>query len=99
MNRLRNKEPPAARYRQVVRFVPMELMSVVVDSSAVGMRKPEPEIFHHTLAELGVTPEAAVLVDDTAVNIDGAAAIGMHTVLVGLDPAPAMAELRALVLS
>ena len=81
------------------RMVPMDAMSVVVDSSAVGMRKPEPEIYEHLLAELGVAPGAAVLVDDTAVNTEGAAALGMQTVLVGLDPAPAMAELRALVLS
>lgn len=81
------------------RMVPMDAMSVVVDSSAVGMRKPEAEIYEHLLAELDVTPGAAVLVDDTAVNTDGAAALGMQTVLVGLDPGPAMAELRALVLS
>ena len=81
------------------RMVPMDAMSVVVDSSAVGMRKPEAEIYEHLLAELDVAPAAAVLVDDTAVNTDGAAALGMQTVLVGLDPAPAMTELRALVLA
>ncbi|MEM8707865.1 MAG: HAD-IA family hydrolase [Actinomycetota bacterium] len=79
------------------RLVPMEHMAVVVDSSAVGMRKPDAEIYHHLLAELGVAPEAAVLVDDTPVNLDGAAAIGMHTVHVDLDPAPAMQTLRSLV--
>ena len=77
----------------------MDAMAVVVDSSAVGMRKPEAEIYHHLLSRLGVAPESAVLVDDTPVNLDGAAAVGMQTVLVDLDPAPAMARLRALVLS
>ena len=81
------------------RMVPMESMAVVVDSSAVGMRKPDADIYEHVLAELGVAAHEAVMVDDTPVNLDGAAAVGMHTVLVGSDPAPAMAELRALALS
>ncbi|MEM9465695.1 MAG: HAD-IA family hydrolase [Actinomycetota bacterium] len=81
------------------RMVPMECMAVVVDSSAVGMRKPDAEIYRHVLAELGVDAAEAVLVDDTAVNLEGAASVGMQTVLVGSDPAPAMAELRRLALS
>ena len=81
------------------RLVSMEHMAVVVDSSAVGMRKPDAEIYHHLLGQLGVEPQQAVLVDDTAVNLDGAAAVGMHTVLVGSDPAPAMDELRRLAIS
>ncbi|MEO0494085.1 MAG: HAD-IA family hydrolase [Actinomycetota bacterium] len=80
------------------RMVPMEHMAVVVDSSAVGMRKPDAEIFEYLLGELGVVASEAVLVDDTPVNIDGARSVGMHAVSVGADPAPAMAELRALVL-
>ena len=80
-------------------MVPMHAMSVVIDSSAVGMRKPDAEIYRHLLAELGVEPAQAVLVDDTPVNLDGAAAVGMQTVLVDGDPAPAMAQLRGLALS
>ena len=57
------------------------------------------EIYRHLLAELGVVASEAVLVDDTPVNLDGAAAVGMHTVLVGSDPAPAMKELRRLAIS
>jgi len=78
-------------------IVPIELMSVVIDSSAVGMRKPDPTIYHHTLAELGVQPENAVMLDDMPANVDAARGIGMHGIVVGGDPAPAMAELRALV--
>jgi putative hydrolase of the HAD superfamily len=77
-------------------LVPMEAMSVVVDSSAVGMRKPDPAIYHHTLAELGVEADRAVFLDDMQANVDAAMAIGMHGIVVG-DPAVAMAELRALV--
>jgi epoxide hydrolase-like predicted phosphatase len=77
-------------------LVPMEVMSVVVDSSAVGMRKPDPAIYHHTLSELGVAASSAVFLDDMPANVDAAKAIGMHGIVVG-DPATAMAELRALV--
>jgi len=80
------------------RMVPMEHMTVVVDSSVVGMRKPDAEIFAHLLSELGVDADEAVLVDDTPVNLDGARSVGMQTVLVGSDPALAMIELRSLVL-
>ncbi|MDW3217367.1 MAG: HAD family phosphatase [Acidimicrobiales bacterium] len=78
-------------------IVPMDLMSVVIDSSAVGMRKPDPAIYHHTLGELGVAPERAVFLDDMDANVAAARGIGMHGIVVGADPATAMDELVALV--
>lgn len=78
------------------RYVPLELMRVVVDSSAVGVRKPDPAIYHHTLAELGVEPHQAVFVDDTAVNVEAAVELGMHGVVVDAGPADAMDKVRAL---
>lgn len=78
-------------------IVPIDVMSVVVDSSAVGMRKPDPAIYHHTLAELGVDAGRTAFLDDMAANVEAARAVGMHGILVGADPAPAMQELRALV--
>ena len=78
-------------------LIPIDTMTVVVDSSAVGMRKPNPAIFHHTLDELGVGAAAAVFVDDTPANVDAAREVGMHGVLCGADPAVAMAELRTVV--
>lgn len=78
-------------------IVPIDVMSVVIDSSAVGMRKPDPAIYRHTLDELGVAPERAVFLDDMAANVAAATELGMHGIVVGGDPAPAMAELVALV--
>ncbi|MEZ5247455.1 MAG: HAD family phosphatase [Acidimicrobiales bacterium] len=77
-------------------LVPMEVMSVVVDSSAVGLRKPDPAIYQHALAELGVAAADTVFLDDMVANVEAARAIGMHGIVVD-DPVPAMAELRALV--
>jgi putative hydrolase of the HAD superfamily len=70
------------------------LFDVVVDSSHVGMRKPNPAIYRHTLELLGgVPPERAVFLDDAEGNVAGARRVGMHAILVGPDPMPALAEL------
>ena len=74
-----------------------ELFDVVVDSSAVGMRKPDPAIYRHTLDLLGgVTPERAVFLDDVEGNVVGARRAGLHAILVPDPPAPALAELDEL---
>lgn len=57
-----------------------EIFDVVVDSAFVGARKPEPRIYELTLARLGVSADAALLVDDIELNCDGARALGMTAV-------------------
>lgn len=54
-----------------------DMFDVVVISGEVGMRKPEAQIFHHTLDLLGVTAGQAVFVDDLGVNVRAAVAVGM----------------------
>jgi putative hydrolase of the HAD superfamily len=75
-----------------------ELFEVIVDSSEVGMRKPNPAIFLHALELLGgVPPERAVFLDDASGNVIGAQAAGLHAILVdAADPTGALAELDAL---
>jgi len=74
-----------------------ELFDDIVDSSAVGMRKPNPAIFELALERLGVRDAShAVFLDDFGPNVEAARALGMHGVIV-VDPEPAMAELRALI--
>jgi epoxide hydrolase-like predicted phosphatase len=77
-------------------IVPVEeLFDHVVDSSHVGMRKPNPAIYLHTAEVLGVAPERCVMLDDAEGNIVGARNAGMTAILVGLDIEPALAELDA----
>jgi putative hydrolase of the HAD superfamily len=57
------------------------LFDVVVISGEVGMRKPEPRIYHHVLDLIDVRPEQAVFVDDLPVNVSAAAGVGMVGVL------------------
>ena len=74
-----------------------ELFDVTIDSSTVGVRKPDHRIFAITLADLGgIPPDDAVLVDDALGNVAAARAFGMHGVLAGEDRLAAMDELEAL---
>ena len=78
-------------------LVPLEeLFDVVVDSSEVGMRKPGRAIYLHTLDLLGLAPHEVVFLDDHPANVAGAEAVGMTALLVGDDPAEALAALDVL---
>jgi putative hydrolase of the HAD superfamily len=57
-----------------------ELCEEVVDSSHVGMRKPDREIYELTCARMQVTPEETIFVDDNADNVAAARAYGMEVV-------------------
>jgi HAD superfamily hydrolase (TIGR01509 family) len=54
-----------------------DMFDVVVISGEVGMRKPDAEIFHHTLSALGVLPQHSVFVDDIKLNVNAAVGVGM----------------------
>lgn len=58
-----------------------DLFDVVVSSSEVGMVKPNPDIYWHTLKELDVEPEEALFIDDRESNLEGARAVGIRTLL------------------
>jgi putative hydrolase of the HAD superfamily len=73
-----------------------ELFEIVVDSSAVRMRKPDPAIYELTCERIGVPSEACVFLDDNTDNVRAAAALGMEIVQVGEDPFVAVAELDAI---
>ncbi len=73
-----------------------ELFDVVIDSSEVGMRKPNVAIYHHALEQLGgIPPEEAVFLDDTPGNVEGAKRAGLHAILVE-HPEQAIQDLTAL---
>ncbi len=79
------------------RMVPVdELFEVVIDSSAVGVRKPNPKIYQLALDALGVDAADAVFLDDLPGNITAAESLGMAAILVGPDRPQALAELDEL---
>jgi putative hydrolase of the HAD superfamily len=72
-----------------------ELCVDVVDSSHVGMRKPERAIYELTCERLGVKPGEAIFVDDNLDNIEAARDFGLRTVHF-VEPWAAIAEIDAI---
>jgi putative hydrolase of the HAD superfamily len=72
-----------------------EIFELVVDSGFVGMRKPEPEIYHLTLERLGdgIGASDCLFVDDVEVNVEAARTLGM-TAIHYRDPDQAIAEIE-----
>ncbi len=60
---------------------PSILFDVVVDSSEVGARKPEPLIYEITRELLGVAHDEIFFLDDIGQNLKAARALGWNTVL------------------
>jgi putative hydrolase of the HAD superfamily len=73
----------------------MQLFEHVVESSKLNMRKPDPRIYLHTCALLGMAPEACVYLDDLGINLKPARALGMATIKVD-SASQALGELEAL---
>jgi putative hydrolase of the HAD superfamily len=53
------------------------LFEQVFVSGELGMIKPAAEIFQHVMAELGITAEQTVFIDNKEVNVRGAEALGI----------------------
>jgi len=72
----------------------MALFDVVVQSSEIGVRKPEPRFYEIACELLGVEPPECVFLDDLGINLKPARAMGMTTIKV-VDPDTALAELES----
>jgi putative hydrolase of the HAD superfamily len=73
-----------------------ELFDVIIDSSEVGTRKPEPRIYEITRERLGVAHGEIVFFDDIGQNLKAARALGWQTVLY-TEPAPMLAMVEDLI--
>jgi putative hydrolase of the HAD superfamily len=71
----------------------MALFDHVIESSKVGIRKPDPRIYEMMCETLGVAPAACVYLDDLGGNLKPARAMGMTTIKVESGP-QAIAELE-----
>lgn len=74
----------------------MARFEVVIESSKVGLRKPDPRIYELALSEMGLSAAQTAYLDDLGVNCKPAAALGMAAIKV-TDPDVALGELEALV--
>jgi putative hydrolase of the HAD superfamily len=72
-----------------------ELFDVVLDSSVVGLRKPDPAIYHLACERLGLRPDECLFVDDLECNVVAARELGMEALLCS-GPATAAEVVRLL---
>jgi putative hydrolase of the HAD superfamily len=70
------------------------LFDVILESSRVGVRKPDPLFYRHALDALGVSAEQCIFLDDLGINLKPARALGMHTIKV-VSSTQALSELEA----
>ena len=92
-NNVRGVGPGGARAAAVAGV--MALFDEVLESSKLGIRKPDPRFYTLACERLGVAYEEAVFLDDLGVNLKPARALGIRTVKV-VDPETALDELEAL---
>jgi len=88
----RDEAPATSRDSAVAEI--MAMFDVVVESSKVGFRKPEPRFYEMACELAAVSPSDVVFLDDLGINLKPAAAMGMHTIKV-LDPDAALRDLEA----
>jgi len=73
----------------------LDLFDVVIESSRIGIRKPETRFFEQACEQLGIAASQAVYLDDLGTNLKPARAMGMHTIKVD-DPMIAIGELESI---
>jgi len=71
----------------------LALFDHIVESSKVGVRKPDPAFYELACKLADVEPNEVVFLDDLGINLKPAAAMGMTTIKV-VDPAQALADLE-----
>lgn len=74
----------------------LDVFDVIVESSRIGVRKPEPEFYRIACESLEIEPAEAVMLDDLGVNLKPARELGMTTIKV-VDPDEALCELEEVV--
>ena len=72
----------------------LELFDIVIESSRIGVRKPETRFFERACKQLGIVASQAVYLDDLGTNLRPARTMGMHTIKVE-EPGIAIAELES----
>ena len=71
----------------------MKLFDHVIESSKLGIRKPDPRIYALMCEALDVDPKRCIYLDDLGINLKPARAMGMHTIKV-LNEAQLLQDLQ-----
>jgi putative hydrolase of the HAD superfamily len=73
----------------------MGFFDVVIESSKIGIRKPDQRFYEIACNRLGIAPSEAVYLDDLGINLKPARALGMTTIKV-VEPIRALRELEGI---
>ncbi|KAA1085812.1 hypothetical protein PGT21_020460 [Puccinia graminis f. sp. tritici] len=85
--------------QEALGLAPMEIKNLFhefIESSQVGLRKPDPKFFEYALKLLNVrSPKEVVFFDDIGINLKAAEKLGINTIKVGInDVKPALEQLQ-----
>lgn len=78
--------------REVTLRAVLGRFDAIIESSKIGVRKPEPKFYEIACSAINVEPSECVFLDDLGVNLKPAAAMGMTTIKV-TSAAQALGEL------
>ncbi|KAG2212619.1 hypothetical protein INT47_000595 [Mucor saturninus] len=74
-----------------------KLFDYFIESRLIGLRKPDPKIYHYACKEIGIEPNEAIFLDDIGMNLRSANKFGMHTIQVKMGHSrEAVKQLEAL---
>jgi putative hydrolase of the HAD superfamily len=82
-----NNESRELHEHRVQQFGLGRIFRAFLTSCYLGQVKPDEDIYLHALGIAGCDPDRAVFIDDRALNVEPAIALGLHAVqFQGLDP-------------
>jgi putative hydrolase of the HAD superfamily len=90
-----NNESREMNDYRIKQFGLSQILDLFVSSCYVGMRKPDQKIYRLALDLIQKTPDECCFIDDRPANIEGAAKVGMQTVLMR-DPTQLKKDLQGL---
>ena len=90
-----NNESREMNDHRIRQFGLAQIFDLFVSSCYVGMRKPDQKIYRLALDLIQKAPDECCFIDDRPANIEGAAKLGMRTVLMR-DPVQLKKDLQGL---
>jgi putative hydrolase of the HAD superfamily len=83
-----------ARERETAAYHFDEMTELIIYSHEVGVQKPDPRIYELACERLKVSPHEMIFLDDVAVAVEAARALGIHAIQFKAN-AQAIAEIEA----
>ena len=81
-NNVLSTDATTSTEREVAMRAVLNRFDAIIESSKIGVRKPEPKFYQLACAAINVEPSECVFLDDLGVNLKPAAAMGMTTIKV-----------------